>query len=91
MPPFYKASNYVLGLLGQMMANHSKPEERTRDGCLTGCMVPPVTTTARHSWRMGEKWTAGFRSKNFSLERVTLAVGERRTGVSQYIICMAWG
>ena len=28
MPPFYKASNYVLGLLGQMMANHSKPEER---------------------------------------------------------------
>ena len=50
---------------------------------LTGCMVPPVTTTARHSWTMGAKWTAGFNSRNFSLAADILAgVGDGDMGSS---------
>lgn len=31
---------------------------------LTGCIVPPATTTARASCNTSAKWTAGLRSKN---------------------------
>lgn len=36
-------------------------------GSLTGCMVPPAMTTARHSFTTWAKCTAGFRSKNLRL------------------------
>lgn len=48
-------------------------------------MVPPVTTTARHSWTMGAKWTAGFNNRNFSLAADILAKGDMDTSAGQQV------
>lgn len=48
-------------------SQHLRHKRLGGSGSLTGCMVPPAMTTARHSFTTWAKCTAGFSSRNLRL------------------------
>ncbi|EGV91477.1 hypothetical protein I79_025837 [Cricetulus griseus] len=88
-PPAYKAgAGALVALLGLHVLAHfclgfqgTERRPGRMSWCLTGCMVPPAMTTARHSLTTWAKCTAGFKSKNLRLLSPTLP--ERQTDKRQ--------